>query len=182
MSASILVAYATRYGSTEGVAQVVAETLRQRGLEVDIQPMRKVRSLEGYRVILLGAPIYMGRWHKDAHHFLSEHRKALAERLVTIFALGPLHDDDEEWQGSRAQLDKELAEFAWLTPVALEVFGGRFDPEKLHFSDRVIASLPASPLHGMPASDVRDWPAIRAWAGDLAAKLEPALTRKEAYK
>ncbi|HEX6383591.1 MAG TPA: flavodoxin domain-containing protein [Anaerolineae bacterium] len=56
MSASILVAYATRYGSTQEVAQVVAAMLREGGLEVEIQPMRKVRSLEGYRAVVLGAP------------------------------------------------------------------------------------------------------------------------------
>ena len=165
MSASVLVAYTTRYGSTQEVAEAVATTLRKDGLEVDIQPMRKVRTLEGYRAVVLGAPIYMGRWHKDAQRFLAEHREALTERPVAIFALGPLHDDDDEWQDSRVQLDKELAEFPWLTPVALDVFGGKFDPKKLRFSDRVIASLPASPIHGMPASDVRAWTAIQAWGG-----------------
>ena len=45
MSASVLVAYATRYGSTQEVAEAVAATLRERGLEVDVQPMRKVSGL-----------------------------------------------------------------------------------------------------------------------------------------
>src|SRR5439155_16364683 len=54
MSASVLVGYATRYGSTQEVAEAVAATLRERGLEVDIQPMREVRTLERYRAIVLG--------------------------------------------------------------------------------------------------------------------------------
>ena len=53
MSDSILVVYATRYGSTQEVAEAVAGTLRERGLEVDLQPMRNVRSLEGYRAVVL---------------------------------------------------------------------------------------------------------------------------------
>ena len=139
--------------------------------------MRKVRTLEGYRAVALGAPLYMGRWHKDADRFLSRHREALTERPVAIFALGPFHSppDEKEWQSSRAQLDKGLAKFPWLTPVALEMFGGKFDPAKLRFPDNLIASLPASPLKQIPASDVRDWTAIRAWANNLAAKLQPAL-------
>ena len=171
MSTSVLVAYATRYDSTQEVAEAVAATLRERGLEVDIQPMRKVRTLEGYRAVVLGAALYIGRWHKDARRFLSRHREALTERPVAIFALGPLHTDEKEWQGSRAQLDQELAQFPWLTPVALELFGGKFDPAKLHFP---WSFLPA--LKNMPASDVRDWTAIRAWASKLAAKLQPALS------
>lgn len=58
MSESVLVAYATRYGSTQEVAEAVAATLRERGLEVDIQPMRKVRALAGYSAVVLGAPLY----------------------------------------------------------------------------------------------------------------------------
>ena len=170
MSASVLVAYATRYGSTQEVAEAVAETLRDCGLGVDIQPMREVRTLEGYDAAVLGAALYMFRWHKDARRFLSRHRKALAELPVAVFALGPVHDpyDEEEWRDSRAQLDKELAKHGWLIPVALEILGGKFDPAKLRFPINLLAG-------SEPASDLRDWEAIRTWASDLASKLEPAL-------
>lgn len=179
MSVSVLVTYATRYGSTQQVAEAVAATLRERGLEVELSPTRKVGSLDGYRAVVLGAPIYLGQWHKDAIGFLSRHREALTGGLpVAIFAGGPIAKDDEkEWQEVRKQLDQELAKFAWLRPVAVEIVGGRFDPAKLHFSDRLIVGLPASPLHGMPPSDLRDWKAIRAWASNLAEKLQPALTQ-----
>ena len=176
MSDSILVVYATRYGSTQEVAEAVAGTLRESGLEVDIQPIRKVRTLEGYRAVVLGAPIYIGSLHKDARRFLSQHREALSERPVAVFALGPTHDDEGERQGSRAQLDKELARFPWLSPIALEMFGGRFDPAKLRFPDNLLASLPASPLHNEPASDVRDWTTIRAWATAIANVLQEAVS------
>lgn len=175
MNTSILVAYATRYGSTQEVAEAVAGALREGGLEVAIQQMREVRSLEGYGAVVLGAPLYIGHWHKDAHQFLAQHRAALTQRPVAIFALGPAATGDEqEWQGSRANLDQELATIPWLTPVAVELFGGKYEPAKLSFSHKLLAALPASPLHGLPPSDLRDWTAIRAWANNLAAKLQPA--------
>jgi menaquinone-dependent protoporphyrinogen oxidase len=104
----------------------------------------------------------MFRWHKDALRFLSRHRKALTERPVAVFALGPTHDpyDEKEWQDSRDQLDKELSQFPWLTPVALEMFGGKYDPAKLRFPINWLAGKE-------PASDLRDWTVIRAWAADL---------------
>jgi menaquinone-dependent protoporphyrinogen oxidase len=71
----------------------------------------------------------------------------------------------------RTQLDKELAKYSWLSPVAVEMFGGKYDPAKLRFPDNVIANSPASPLYQMPASDLRDWAAIRAWASNLPTKL-----------
>jgi menaquinone-dependent protoporphyrinogen oxidase len=169
MSASILVAYATSYGSTQEVADAVAVTLRGVGVEVDILPARKVRGLSSYSAVVLGASLYMFRLHKDARSFLSRHGAALAERPLAVFALGPFHDEEKEWQGAREQLDKELAKFPRLKPVARAVFGGKFDPSKLR---PPWSLLPA--LKGLPASDIRDWNAIRAWAGDLPSKLETA--------
>ena len=89
MSASVVVAYATRYGSTQEVAEAIAATLRERGLAVDIQPMRAVRTLDQYRAVVLGAPLYMFHWHKDARRFLSRHREALTQRPVAIFRARP---------------------------------------------------------------------------------------------
>jgi menaquinone-dependent protoporphyrinogen oxidase len=171
MANKILVAYATRYGSTQEVGEEVAARLRENGRQVDVQLMRNVQTLEGYRAVVLGAPIYIGKWHEDAHRLLSQHQKALVQRPVAIFALGPLGTDEKEMQGSRAQLDQELAKYPWLTPVAVEMFVGRYDPAKLNFSHKLLAALPASPLHGRAASDHRDWKAIRAWTSELYAKI-----------
>jgi menaquinone-dependent protoporphyrinogen oxidase len=171
MPTPVLVAYATSYGSTHEVAEAVAATLRERGLDVDLQSMRHVRTLAGYSAIVLGAPLLMFRWHKDARRFLSRHRQALMERPVAVFALGPVHDpyDEQEWQDSHAQLDKELARVPWFGPVAVEVFGGKYDPTKLRFPINLFAGKE-------PASDLRDWAAIRTWARGLVEKIEPAVS------
>ncbi len=169
MAASILVAYATRYGSTQEVAEAVAAELGSCGHAVDFQPARGVRDVAPYRAVVLGAPLYMFHWHKEAHQFLARHREALARIPVAVFALGPLKDEAKDWQDIRANLDKELARYAWLHPAAVKIIGGRFDPAKLSFPYNLIPAL-----RNMPPSDLRDWDAIRAWAGELAARLEPA--------
>lgn len=171
MQKPILVAYATRYGSTQEVAEQVAATLRENGLEVDVQPARQVRAVDEYRAVVLGAPLYIGRWLRDVRRFLMQHQKALQKRPLAIFSLGPTGEGEEEWEGVRGQLEKELAGFPWLEPVAVALFGGRYDPAKLGLFHRMLASLPASPLYQTPASDVRDWERIQTWANDIAAKL-----------
>jgi len=51
------------------------------------------------------------------------------------------------------------------------VFVGAYDPSRLGFRDRMIAALPASPLHGEVAHDDRAWAAIRAWGAGLLGML-----------
>jgi menaquinone-dependent protoporphyrinogen oxidase len=98
------------------------------------------------------------------------------ERTVAIFALGPVHDpyDEKEWEDSRAQLHKELTKFPWFKPVDLEMFGGKYNPAMLRFPINLLAGKE-------PASNIRDWAAIRAWASNLAAQLEPALPQSSDF-
>jgi menaquinone-dependent protoporphyrinogen oxidase len=166
MPDSILVGYATRTGSTREIAETIAARLRDLRREADVRPAKEVRSLEGYGSVVLGAPLFMFHWHKEAMGFLTRHRDALAQRPMAIFALGPFHNVEKEWQEVRGQFAGELAKFPWLTPVAQEVFGGKFDPSQLRFPMTLIPALKK-----MPASDVRDWNAIRDWAVKLAALL-----------
>lgn len=172
MEGKILVAYVSTHGATQEVAEVVAETLRDQGSVVDCQPARAIRSLDGYSAVVLGAPLYMFHMHKDALRFLSQHRKTLAGLPVAIFAGGPFADQKGEvqenvWGEVRQQIDKELAKFPWLQPARVEVIGGKFDPAHLRFPYNLIPALKQ-----IPASDLRDWDAIREWAGSLTECFE----------
>jgi menaquinone-dependent protoporphyrinogen oxidase len=171
MSTSILVTYASSSGSTQEVAADIAATLRAQGVEVELRPIREMRTLAGYGAVVLGAPMYMFRWHKDARHFLAQFQRELAQGLpIAVFAGGPIEDTSAQWQDRRRDLDQELAKFPWLTPVSVQLIGGKFDPAKLRFP---YSLLPA--LRKMPACDLRDWSAIRAWTGSLTEKLHLAV-------
>ena len=173
MSTSVLVTYASSYGSTQEVAEVVAATLREQGVEVDLRPIREVRTLAGYSAMVLGAPLYMFHWHKDARRFLARYQGVLTSGLpIAVFAGGPIGDSDEQaWQEIRGHLDQELAKFPWFKPVSVQLIGGKFDPAKLRFP---YSLLPA--LRKMPASDLRDWAAIRAWANTLTEKFQSVVS------
>ncbi len=158
---SILLAYATRYGSTQEVAEAITTTLREDGLKVDIQPMQDVKNLDNYNAVVLGAAIYNARWHPEAHKFLSKYQETLIHLPVAIFALGPLSTSDSAMLRSRRQLDMELEKYPWLKPVAVEMFVGKLDPAKLGIFDRLFSK----------ASDHRDWKAIRTWVNSLNAQL-----------
>jgi menaquinone-dependent protoporphyrinogen oxidase len=157
MADSILVAYATKHGSTREVADSVAETLREHGLDVETLPAAQVDELSHYDGVVLGGSLYMGRWHPDALDFLKRNQAALAAQPVAVFAMGPRTMEAKDVAGAQAQLDAALAKVTGPDPFAVTVFGGVVDPSKLRF-----------PLNRMQASDARDWEAIHAWARDIA--------------
>jgi menaquinone-dependent protoporphyrinogen oxidase len=145
---AILVAYATKHGSTREVAEAIGAVAMAEGAEVEVAPAHAVAGpVSRVDLVVLGAPIYSGRWHRDAHRFLKRHRRELAGLPVAVFALGPRRADEEAWQHSWAQLHRALAKRAWLHPVAVGLFGGA-DPAGQGRATR---------------RDLRDWTAIGDW-------------------
>lgn len=174
MTTKVLVAYATRYGATREVAATVAGDLSRSGLGVSLQEMARVADLEGMDAVVLGAPLYVGRFHRDARRFLARHHHALAQRPVALFVLGPVLEphDEREWRDARAAVDGALASVPDFVPLSVSIIGGRYDPARLRFPDTLLARLPASPLSKLPASDTRDWAALRAWTQGFVAHLK----------
>ena len=151
---TILVAYATKNGSTREVAEAIGAVALAAGAEVEVTTAHSVTGpVSGTDLLVLGAPIYSGRWHRDAHRFLKRHRRELAGMPVAVFALGPRRDDEEAWQHSWKQLHRALAKRVWLHPVAVGLFGGA-DPAGRGRAAR---------------RDLRDWTAIGDWARSFLA-------------
>ncbi len=166
MRDSILIAYSSRHGSTRQVADAVAAALEEHGEGAEVRAAASVQDPSEYAAVIVGAPIYVGRWHRDGRSFLRRHREALGRVPLAVFATGPVSDKPEDWIVARAQLARALAAFPELRPVDVRVFGGSVDPSQLHF-----------PLSKMPAADLRDWSEIRHWAAGLADVFEHSKAR-----
>lgn len=157
----VLIAYASKHGSTEAVARAIATRLRSKGLHVDVRAAAIPTDAGAYDAVVLGGSLYMGRLHADARRFLLRNRPALESIPFAVFALGPLSMDNAA--GSREQLDRALGR-AEVAPSVVEIFGGVVEPAKLRF-----------PFNHMPETDVRDWAAIESWADELATLFAPEL-------
>ena len=166
-SGSILVAYATRSGSTQEVAEQIAATLRESGLEVSVQPARQVA--DAGRLQRRGpgsAPLYRALAQGRAALFEAAQGGPLEPAGGPFCARTAGRHGGASRKARATNSTSNWPKFPWLTPVEIELFGGAFNPAKLGFPFNV---LPA--MKDQPASDIRDWDAIRAWASGLAAKL-----------
>jgi menaquinone-dependent protoporphyrinogen oxidase len=177
----VLVAYASRHGATAGIAERIAERLRDTGLLAEARPIEEVGDVGGYDAVVIGAAAYMFHWLKDATRFVRRHRDELRSRPVWLFSSGPLGTDlvDEEGRDIlEVTRPKEFDELhALIAPRGERVFFGAWDPDAppVGFGERLLRRMPAA-RDATPAGDFRDWSAIEAWAAEIASELHGAET------
>ena len=169
----VLVAYASKHGSTQGIADRIGEDLRQDGHQVDVRPARQAGPAEEYDAVVVGSAAYAGHWVKDASSFVKKNKEALAHRPLWFFSSGPLGTDEVDKEGHdvrEASLPKEAEEFASLEPRDHHVFFGALHFDELGFTGRMLRKMPAT-RDAIPEGDFRDWEEIDRWAHGIGHDL-----------
>jgi menaquinone-dependent protoporphyrinogen oxidase len=181
----ILVAFASRHGSTQGIGQRVAETLGRDGHDVTFRHVSDVGLVDAYDAFVVGSSAYMGHWEKEAADFVRRYRSQLSSHPTWLFSSGPVGSDKVDKQGRdvlEASRPIEFGEFETsIQPRDEHVFFGAYDPdaEPANLMERlggIFTRMPAIRSQ-MPIGDYRDWPAIEAWAQGISRALverEPA--------
>lgn len=159
----VMVASASQHGSTEGIAQAIADRLHQLGHDAMAVRVSDVDDLNGVNAVVLGSAVYAGSWMKEATEFADANADALSGMPVWLFSSGPLgtevHDDEEQ--------PRQLAELTErLGPKAHRMFFGALDRSKLAFGERMMMKAVKA-----PEGDFRDWTAISGWADEIAREL-----------
>ena len=160
---SILVAYASKHGSTQGIAERIAEQLRQLGKQAEARPVEAVEDPGSYEALVIGSAVYYGSWLKEATEWVHRNRAVLAKLPVWLFSSGPLGTEVQDAE----QQPKEMAEFReTIAPRDQRVFFGALNPSRLSFAERMMVKAVRA-----PAGDFRDWEAVEAWAASIARDL-----------
>jgi menaquinone-dependent protoporphyrinogen oxidase len=163
----ILVTYASRFGSTAGVAEAIGKTLIESGVQVDVLPMRKVKDLSPYQAVVAGSAINAGAWLPEAMQFVQTHRAELNQKPFAAFlvCMTLAMRNADQYRGHVADWLAPVR--ALVRPVSEGLFAGGLDISKIpSFSDRFKFRL--SVLFGVwKEGDHRDWHAIHAWAEGL---------------
>lgn len=173
----VLVAFASKHGSTKGIADFIGEKLRRRGVQADVLEVDQVKNVGDYAAFVIGSALYMNRWLKEATKFVSRNKSILSTRPVWLFSSGPVGKERKDPKG-RDVLDplvsgpKELEDLRQeLHPRDHQIFFGALDPTKLGFlynQVRKSATIRAS----LPEGDFREWSEIEAWSNGIARTLE----------
>jgi menaquinone-dependent protoporphyrinogen oxidase len=85
MSNKILVTYASRFGSTAGVAEAIGKTLAEQGVRVEVLPMKEVIDLAAYQAVVAGSAINGGEWLPEALQFVQAHQAELRSKPFAAF-------------------------------------------------------------------------------------------------
>jgi menaquinone-dependent protoporphyrinogen oxidase len=173
----VLVAYASRHGATQGIAERIAETLVKAGIQAEARPVSEVKSLAGYDALVIGSAAYMFKWLKDASAFVRRNRAVLAAKPVWFFSSGPTGGplDAKGRDQKLTTVPKDAAELAEAVHARdLRIFFGAYsrDRKPVGLAERFMSLMPA--MEGVPEGDFRDWPDIEAWASGIAEELAQA--------
>lgn len=157
---NVLVAVASKHGSTREIAAVIAQELRLLDLHTDVREASEVISLAGYDAAIIGSAVYAGNWRPEARQLIARHRARLAAMPIWLFSSGPLGEGSDQ-RGDINGMAGLLAETGAREHV---IFTGNLDPHDLSIAERLVVRVVRA-----PAGDFRDWAAIRAWARAIGA-------------
>ncbi|HUI92864.1 MAG TPA: flavodoxin domain-containing protein [Chitinivibrionales bacterium] len=165
MADRALVAYASRTGSTNGIANAIAKTLCVKGISADVSIVNHGLDLSRYSTVVVGSPVRAGFLMREARAFVRKNRAGLAGKTVAYFCVCMTMKEDTP--KNRAAAEAYLRPLVRIrAPDMTGVFAGAFDLSKLGgFFGWVMRRDKSGKVK---TEDCRDWNKIAAWSESLA--------------
>ena len=157
----VLVAYATRAGSTVGVAERVAEVLNRSGFAAEAVNVKEVSDVTPYDAVTLGSAVRAGKLMPEVLKFLDKNRAALESKPFAAFVVCfAMKDGDDKGRATAGTYLDPVRER--VKPLSEGLFAGAYEPNKVGFAERAILKMIKA-----PPGDFRKWDEVETWATGL---------------
>jgi menaquinone-dependent protoporphyrinogen oxidase len=169
--ARVLVAFATNYGSTYRISDLIAAVLSAEGFKVDLKFVdNDTIDLSKYDAVILGSNIYIEKWNTKATAFLDKYKTELATKKVAYYCVCMILGMDlggKEKQYAANYLKLISDGYPEIVPKASTAFAGAVDYRILKPKDWLL-------LHSMFAQpgNWTDYGEVVLWAYELSDKLK----------
>jgi menaquinone-dependent protoporphyrinogen oxidase len=172
MSRRILVTYASRTGTTAGVAEAIGETLAESGAQVDVMPVDEVHDLAPYSAVVAGSAIQGGQWLPEAMQFIQEYQPALKRKPFAAFlvCITMAMSGADNYRQAVAEWMEPVR--ARVCPVSEGLFAGALDIDRVPSLGNRLKFRLAVMSGVWKEGDHRDWDAIHEWASTLPPLLD----------
>lgn len=171
---NILVTYATRAGSTTGVAEAIGKVFTEAGATVDVLPMHDVQDISTYDAVIAGSAINGNQWLPEALRFMEIHRADLSKKPFAAFMVCitlSMKDADKYRESIK---DWMAPVRALVPPVSEGYFAGALDFNKLAKNrETFMLRIPVF-MRIWKEGDHREWDKVQAWAREVAPLLNVA--------
>jgi menaquinone-dependent protoporphyrinogen oxidase len=168
MKKRVLVTYASKCGSTGGVAEAIGQVLCGMGATVDVRLTGSINDISPYKTVIVGSAIRMGNWLPEAADFVNRRQDELSRVPCAYFVVCLTMKDDtaENRKKVMAYLDPVRKKSPKIQPAAIGLFPGALDFKKLSFGSKAVLKM-----LGGKEGDYRNWAAVKTWAGDVSPLL-----------
>ena len=131
----VLVSAASKYGSTNEIAEAIGKELSAAGHEVDVRPPADVSGVDSYDAVVLGSAVFVGHWLEPARKLVERERDELRQRPVWLFSSGPIGEPPMP-KGDDAV---DVADIIEATGAREHrIFNGKLDKRGLSFPERAV--------------------------------------------
>ncbi|MBS2961519.1 hypothetical protein KGA66_00575 [Actinocrinis puniceicyclus] len=161
----VLICVASRHEATAQIAEVLARTLSDRGLDVRTLQSGSATAadVDDCDALILGSAVYLGRWMAEARDLVDRVGGQLNGKPVWLFSSGPVGDPPQPAPDAALDMSELISATA---AQEHRLFGGRLARKRLGVVERTLVAVMR-----VRDSDNRQWEQIRAWGEQIAGRL-----------
>jgi len=177
----VLIAYGTRYGSTEEISRYISEILENKGLNTTLLNLKGLKpnnfpNLSKFSGVLIGSGIKIAQWTKETKKFLEITKDFLKgnKKILGVFlSCGNARDPERILKARKEYIEVFLAQKEIIADL-YDAFGGIFDLSKNSnvgfLGKKMLKTVLKNEkdINLNERNDFRDWNQIKKFAENYA--------------